>query len=356
MELPPLLGEREVEVHPQRFLADPPMLHYEASLDHRLREGVLLPGLRPRRPGPYHVDGVEHAYQHHLPLLRFRTRPHEVREDVALLAIDLRGAGDLLRFAETRPLPREGPLDDPGQNAGRLLAKFRRELAVARLLRDRDGEGDVPDPTPNGLLDTTDLRFMIGGEEELELRHIREELSEQEPRRNAVASASLLNQRLVEPLRRVGLNRGDHPEPDERREVIADPVTTIPIEERAKLRRLAVILTEHEQYGFKERGLAVGARAIQEEEHLLARVACRSVAEHALEVGYEARVAVHDLLQEREPLGRSGLGIIRHRRESRDKVLTVMRPQHSSPQVKRTVQHVQQERVPIQLLLANRVD
>ena len=90
-------------------------------------------------------------------------------------------------------MPFGATLDHPCQDSGPFGFELGIEIEIALGRRDGDGERDKMESAAHGLIDASQARLMIAGDDELELRDVLEEVLPHEPRCNPVASGKRLD-------------------------------------------------------------------------------------------------------------------------------------------------------------------
>ena len=121
----------------------------------------------------------------------------------------------------------------------------------------------------------------------------------QKPRGHRVAAGQRFDARFVQPRAVVGFTRDDKPPTDECGDVIRDRAALVQLDGRE--RHVPRVVAQGVLQRIRKRAFAVGARAVEQEQHLLGRDARQGIANSALHEGDEFVLAVEDVPQEAFP-------------------------------------------------------
>ena len=140
-------------------------------------------------------------------------------------------------------------------------------MPVLLLRRNRNLEGDEPDPSPDPEVSAADLRLVITGEEDFAREPELEGLVKEKPGRYRVPAGHLLDQRFIEVAPHADLHDGDEPGTAQAGNVVPDRVR-IAHDESGRI-GLPSVVPEDVAQRFQERRLAIRAGSVKDEQYLL---------------------------------------------------------------------------------------
>lgn len=166
---------------------------------------------------------------------------------------------------------------------GHSSLSFLGEVGDAFFRLDRHGERDQMESPSNGLVPTPQRRFMISGDNELELRPVLEKVLPHEPGRNSVAAGKLLDPTFGPASALFCFGRSDKASAPKAGEVRRVTIAVAGGESFDRSRTM--IFTQNSGDGRKQDALTVRSSAVSEEKRVLTREARQSVAEDPLGIG-----------------------------------------------------------------------
>ena len=217
-------------------------------------------------------------------------------------------------------------------------------VAVLGLYRHR--ERDQVQASLHGLVDVAQAGLVVARHHQLELGDELEVVHSHEPCRDRVAAGQRLDLGLSPALALLGLLRRDQPGTHQAGQ-LGRVRLVLPLGEHVGRGRLRVVAEDPLQR-VEERPLAVAARAVDEEQRMLAGRAGQRVAGHALQVSLQVLVAGRGHVEESQPrravTSRCGLGDAGH------VVLAAARAQLARPQVDDAARRVERPLVGVPLV------